>query len=170
MNKNILLAIGAVLAVVVVAGAAYMVRTSSPLDDTNVITQGNQTTNTPGDTTGDNTGTVTPTPTPTSPGSGNVSAAIGKSVTAFGITITPLAVVEDSRCPQGVQCIQAGTVRVRVRITTALGSTESVMTLSGDPVSAASRSISFIGVAPVKTQGTMSAANYNFTFAISAVQ
>lgn len=167
MNKNTLLALGAVLAVVIVAGAAYMVRTSPQIDDTNVVTQGNQTTNTPG-ATNDTSGTVTPNPVPS--GSGNVSAAIGKSVTAFGITLTPLAVVEDSRCPQGVQCIQAGTVRVRVRVTTALGSTESVMTLSGDPVTAASRTISFIGVAPAKTQSAIAAANYNFTFAISAVQ
>ena len=32
------------------------------------------------------------------------------------VAITPLAVVEDSRCPANVQCIQAGTVRIAARV------------------------------------------------------
>lgn len=42
--------------------------------------------------------------------------AIGASATIHGATIGVLDLVEDSRCPIDVQCIQAGTVRVRVSI------------------------------------------------------
>jgi len=32
------------------------------------------------------------------------------------LTITPLEIVEDSRCPQSVACIQAGTVRAKIAL------------------------------------------------------
>lgn len=35
----------------------------------------------------------------------------------FGTKITPIQLLEDSRCPQGAQCAQAGTLRVRARVT-----------------------------------------------------
>lgn len=43
-------------------------------------------------------------------------AGLNETITVSGIEITPLEVLEDSRCPTDVQCIQAGTVRVSVRI------------------------------------------------------
>ena len=42
--------------------------------------------------------------------------SIGQSATIYGTTIGVLELVEDSRCPVDVQCIQAGTVRVRTSI------------------------------------------------------
>jgi hypothetical protein len=47
---------------------------------------------------------------------GVARARIGETVKVGGGSITPLAVVEDSRCPAKVQCIQAGRLRLSVRI------------------------------------------------------
>ena len=41
---------------------------------------------------------------------------IGEPVRVDGLRVVPLAVLEDSRCPVDVQCIQAGTVRIDARI------------------------------------------------------
>ncbi len=48
---------------------------------------------------------------PTQGQSIRVEARLGQGVQALGETITVLRVLEDSRCPLDVQCIQAGTVR-----------------------------------------------------------
>lgn len=43
-------------------------------------------------------------------------ASIGHRNGDLGIVITPLEILEDSRCPIDVQCIQAGTVRVQAEV------------------------------------------------------
>ena len=43
-------------------------------------------------------------------------AALGQTVRIGPHSVTPLAVVEDSRCPTGVQCPWAGRVRVNARV------------------------------------------------------
>lgn len=47
---------------------------------------------------------------------GVARARIGEAVMRDGVRIMPLGVVEDSRCPQGVACIQAGTVRITAEV------------------------------------------------------
>lgn len=46
----------------------------------------------------------------------NEAASIGKAVRINGTSIVVLELLEDSRCPADVQCIQAGTVRVRAAL------------------------------------------------------
>jgi hypothetical protein len=41
---------------------------------------------------------------------------LGKAVRLGSTILMPVALEEDSRCPADVQCIQAGTVRVQVRV------------------------------------------------------
>ena len=43
-------------------------------------------------------------------------AALGQTLQVGGRNVTPLAVVEDSRCPTGTQCVWAGRVRLSARI------------------------------------------------------
>ncbi len=43
-------------------------------------------------------------------------AALGETVRVGSMLATPRSVVEDSRCPQDVQCIQAGRVVVSTRL------------------------------------------------------
>ncbi|WP_395332664.1 hypothetical protein WBP06_05555 [Novosphingobium sp. BL-8H] len=58
---------------------------------------------------------------------------IGETVFVDGPKVTPLSLIEDSRCPQGVQCIQAGRLKLRVRVDLGSGSHKIDMTL-GQPV------------------------------------
>jgi hypothetical protein len=53
---------------------------------------------------------------PSSAFAGPTTLALGQRGAIGGFAVTPLRVEEDSRCPAGVQCIQAGTVRLAVRI------------------------------------------------------
>jgi len=57
------------------------------------------------------------------------TVALGEPAIRAGVTVTPLRVLEDSRCPHGVQCVQAGTVRLAVRITRGSNSREPVLVL-----------------------------------------
>lgn len=41
---------------------------------------------------------------------------LGQASTLSGIAIKPLSVTEDSRCPEGVECIWAGTVKVSTQV------------------------------------------------------
>jgi hypothetical protein len=41
---------------------------------------------------------------------------MGETVSLGGVAITPIEVLEDSRCPQDTQCVHQGRFRVRVRI------------------------------------------------------
>ncbi len=41
---------------------------------------------------------------------------LGESSKLGSRTITPIAILEDSRCPSGAQCIHAGTVRLQVKV------------------------------------------------------
>jgi hypothetical protein len=43
-------------------------------------------------------------------------AHIGETVRVHGMPVTPLQVLEDSRCPKMVTCVWAGRVRLAVRI------------------------------------------------------
>ena len=48
----------------------------------------------------------------------------------FGlITVRPLQVVEDSRCPVGTQCVWAGRLRLRAEVATPSGRHERTLTL-----------------------------------------
>src|SRR5687768_3465473 len=64
---------------------------------------------------------------------GNVTVALGKHARFFGLDVVPLRIEEDSRCPSGVQCIQAGTVRLLVRVEDRGGTSEPILTL-GQPL------------------------------------
>ena len=46
---------------------------------------------------------------------------LGQTTRLGGRSITPLRVVEDSRCPANANCIQAGTVRLQIQISEAGG-------------------------------------------------
>ncbi len=84
-----------------------------------------------------------------------------------GVSIRPVALLEDSRCPQGVQCIQAGTVRVSLR-TGVNGSTSTVEADMNKPVSVGGDTVTLTGATPVPTKDAMRPADstYRFTFTV----
>ena len=59
--------------------------------------------------------------------SGTVVARLGETVRLGSVDVRPLAILEDSRCPQDVDCVWAGRIRVRVAVS---GAGEPVMELN----------------------------------------
>ena len=52
----------------------------------------------------------------TPPPNAGPTAGLGQLAAGNGLTIRPIAVVEDSRCPATVQCVWAGRLKVRARM------------------------------------------------------
>lgn len=96
-----------------------------------------------------------------------VVAKINQEVQALGrVGITPLTVLEDSRCPVDVQCIQAGTVRINARLVSGLGTATQEFRL-GQAVTTETDTITLTSVLPVRTAGTQVASSeYIFTFEV----
>ena len=116
--------------------------------------------------------TITPNPTQTppvvipQPQSGSVTVSVGSSATVGGVTITPIDVLEDSRCPLDVTCIQAGTVRMRAAVTTSSGTAIYEFKL-GNMLTTPTATLQLEGVSP-ESRSTVpkNTADYRFTFQI----
>lgn len=63
------------------------------------------------------------------PAAGASLVRLGEDVRLGGLSVRALRLVEDSRCPAGVQCIHAGTVRLAVRLTQGGTAREAVLRL-----------------------------------------
>ncbi|MDB5188083.1 MAG: hypothetical protein JWO50_603 [Candidatus Kaiserbacteria bacterium] len=99
--------------------------------------------------------------------SSTVHTTVGQKVTGLGVTITPIEVVEDSRCPANVNCIWAGTVKVRTKITSAMGTSEMVLEL-GVPTTTEAEIVTLTEVTPQKVpQETIPISSYRFVFTIT---
>ena len=99
-----------------------------------------------------------------------VFAKIDEKVEAFGIAITPLKVLSDSRCPADpkVQCIWAGTVQVQARIESGLGTSEMTLEL-GKIVTTEAEEITLVEVAPAKLhEKEIAPGEYRFTLEIKS--
>lgn len=83
-------------------------------------------------------------------------AALGQTVRVDGPRVTPLEVLEDSRCSMNARCMWAGQVRLRVRIES--GRREVLELTSGKPVSVADGSLELVEVRPDKLAGEASRA------------
>lgn len=80
---------------------------------------------------------------------GIVHAELGQRVYVDGPHVTPLAVLEDSRCPQGVQCVWAGQVRINARVELKGGDSQRELELTlGKPVQIADGSLELVEVEP----------------------
>lgn len=96
---------------------------------------------------------------------------IGGITGGLGISVAPLEILEDSRCPINVTCIQAGTVRIRtnVLITRSPYSEDSVMTEFnlGEPLILNKASVTLIEVSPEPNAGIkIKDSDYVFRFEI----
>lgn len=176
-NKNILLK---VMGVVIIAALVYLIwvsvmkSASSKVVDVNtgtVCTQ--EAKQCPDGTWVGRTGTdcqfVCPVPaaTTTQKDTVTVEAKLNITVTPIGDRITVLSVLEDSRCPVDVQCIQAGTVRVRTKVQSGLGTSQVDFTLN-KLITTEAEEITLIDVKPVKeSKNQISSSDYIFTFRVT---
>ena len=89
------------------------------------------------------------------------TAPIGETANLDGITVRPLELVEDSRCPASVQCVWAGRVRIRADVS---GTGTRELTL-GEPAAVSGGTLTLVDVRPGKrTPGTIPSRDYQFTF------
>lgn len=99
---------------------------------------------------------------------GNTTLGIGETASFRGISIRPVSLSEDSRCPQGVQCIQAGTVRVNVQATYDNGATVNQIVRLGSETVFGTFSVGLTSVEPAQRQNvTIDPEDYRFTFKVS---
>lgn len=92
---------------------------------------------------------------------------IGQEAGALDVSVTPLEVVDDSRCPPEVQCVWAGTVRVRATLESGLG-TSPVTFEIGQSITTEAEFVTLTSVTPTPTAGeSINPADYRFTFEVS---
>ena len=95
---------------------------------------------------------------------GYVTLALNQRAIFKDISIRPLSIEEDSRCPNDVQCIQVGTVRVRVEVASGMGTSTSILKL-GQVFTTEAQSVTLKIVMPDKNSKVMIAdADYRLTF------
>ncbi len=102
-----------------------------------------------------------------------VALRIGETaaVEGEGVTVVFARVVEDSRCPVGVQCVRAGRVVVAVRVGRA-GQAGEEVTLASDPKDASAKTVNghtvaLRGVQPPKTVSGPAPDEYVITLAVT---
>lgn len=109
---------------------------------------------------------VSPGPSP-EPADGIAHAGLNERAYVDGPYVTPLEVIEDSRCPMNARCVWAGRTRLSVKID--LGSRSEVREIASDaPLPIADGMLSLVEVRPDRIAGTQSQPpqpyRFGFTF------
>lgn len=95
-----------------------------------------------------------------------VSAKLGESASVLGVTVTPLEVLEDSRCPIDVECIQAGKLRIQATLQSGLGTADQEFELF-EPITTEGEEVTLIQAEPVpESTVTIDEGDYTFYFEI----
>ena len=104
--------------------------------------------------------TTVPEPSP----DGIARARLGERVYVDGPAVTPLEVLEDSRCPKNVQCFWEGQLRLKVRVH--LGARDELRELTlGQPVHVADGNIELVEALPEPVADEpVKPASYRFGF------
>ena len=103
------------------------------------------------------------TPAGVDPRDGIARAGFNERVYVDGPYVTPLSLVEDSRCPVNARCVSAGRTRVMVRID--LGSRSEIRELCSDtPLRVADGALSLVEVWPERRVGHQPAEQKPYRF------
>jgi hypothetical protein len=106
-----------------------------------------------------------PAPVPVPPNNSS-GLKLGDVGTFNMVSIRPISVEEDSRCPSDVTCVWAGTVRLKAQIISGMGTSDVVLSLGQDYVIYGVR-ITLTGVTPGKnSKTTIGAKDYRFIFKV----
>jgi hypothetical protein len=95
------------------------------------------------------------------------TAGLGEAAVVEGLRITPLSLVEDSRCPADVQCVWAGRLVIFAEIHFNGGSESFRENLTlGEPLPLGPQTVSLVAAAPQKSANVaIRPEAYRFTFA-----
>ncbi len=95
---------------------------------------------------------------------GNVTLRLNQLATFKNLTMKVISIEEDSRCPIDVQCIQAGTVRVKVEVASGLGTSTNILTL-GEVFTTEAEAITLTEVTPLtNSKIELNGTDYRFVF------
>ena len=93
-----------------------------------------------------------------------IYARLGQTVYVDGPKVTPLEVLEDSRCPAQVRCVWAGRLRISARIDLGSGSETRELTM-GKPEQVADGSLELVEATPARSaKAAIPPGNYRFGF------
>ncbi len=93
-----------------------------------------------------------------------VVAKLNQTVVVGPLSLTVLDVIEDSRCPSSVQCIQAGRIRASVQVESTAGRTIHEVESSAN-FAAGGYAVTLVEVTPYpENPGTITDADYAFRF------
>lgn len=99
---------------------------------------------------------------------GEVTLKLAELATFEDVSIRPISIVEDSRCPEDVECIQAGTVRVNIEITSGAGSSTEILKLE-EPFALEGKMITLRNVTPnTNSQTELGDEDYRLLFTVEA--
>ena len=97
--------------------------------------------------------------------------SVGETKLISGVKITVNKIVGDSRCPAGVQCIQAGYVTANVTLASDTDKETVDMNSNAAPKAFDSFAVSIVDVAPQKAASReISLSDYRFTFRVDALK
>lgn len=97
---------------------------------------------------------------------GTVSLKLGERANFTDLSITPLSIIDDSRCAKGNTCIWAGTVKISLMVVTT--STKTVSLELGKSISAGNSVVSLVSVSPTPVAGsTIDPSQYLFTLNVA---
>lgn len=89
------------------------------------------------------------------------TAPLNEVANLDGLTVRPIAVIEDSRCPASVQCVWAG----RVRISAEVGGEGTRELTLGESLTLSGGTLTLVDVRPSKrTPEAIAPRDYQFTF------
>jgi hypothetical protein len=95
-----------------------------------------------------------------------IKLKIGESGSFVGVKVAPTQVLEDSRCPANANCIQAGRIRVRVEIVSAMGTSTNVLE-ENKSITTEAEEVTLLYAEPQTEAGVkIEPADYVFTFEI----
>lgn len=99
---------------------------------------------------------------------GSKFTTLNKKVVIAGMSATPLEVVEDSRCPSGVNCIWKGTFRVKVKLESDGNTTRTSELSFGNSVVFGDKKITLVTVNPPAISNLIiNKGDYVFEFSVS---
>jgi hypothetical protein len=99
---------------------------------------------------------------------GMATARFGQTVNISGPRVTPLRLLEDSRCPLEARCVWAGQVRIEVRVRSGRGSSIRELIL-GKPIPVADGELQLASIMPPRsTQREIRLRDYRLGFRFSA--
>lgn len=108
-----------------------------------------------------------PSSTATSTSPSTETDTLGHSQMVNGVTLTPLEVLEDSRCATDVQCVWAGRFTVRTNISKPSDNSTDVLEL-GKAYDNGSEIITLVNVSPANVSGKkLMPEDYHFTFLVT---